>query len=153
MSNSEPSKTDPEQLRLQRRLVDLSLLRTRQSAERNYQTAERTLSVWIRTALGLMVFGIAIDRFGLILRRLPRTGVGPGTYSETLSKLAAIGLVGFGVLVAIITGLRFYGYARVYARDWPIPALHQPGLASFFAFAVALFGSFLFVIMLFYISF
>jgi len=55
-----------------RKLVELAQIRTQQSAERNYQNAERTLSVWMRTALATMIFGIAIDRLGLMLYEIPQ---------------------------------------------------------------------------------
>ncbi len=152
MSSPPSDNTESEILRYQRRLVDLALQRTRQSAERCYQNAERTLSVWIRTALGLMVFGIAIDRFGLVFRNMPKSINGVQTYPEALSKTVAVALVGGGVLVAVVSGIRFYAYARLYSRDYPIPALHQPTLTSFFAMMVACFGLFLFSIMLFFIG-
>ena len=63
----EPGPEQPEQLVLMQRMVDLSVERTRlaeqrteMSAERSYLNAERTLSVWIRTALAVMVVGIAV---------------------------------------------------------------------------------------------
>jgi hypothetical protein len=54
-----PEKTEPEQITIMKRLVEMS-------AERSYMNAERTLAVWVRTALALMIFGIAVDRFGLL---------------------------------------------------------------------------------------
>lgn len=46
--------------------TELATSRTALAATRTYLSAERTLSVWIRTSLAAMVFGIAIDRFGLM---------------------------------------------------------------------------------------
>ncbi|HEX5340185.1 MAG TPA: DUF202 domain-containing protein, partial [Gammaproteobacteria bacterium] len=60
-----------EQIALMQKLIELSAERSEMSAERSYMNAERTLSVWLRTALSLMIFGIAIDRFGLMLREAP----------------------------------------------------------------------------------
>jgi uncharacterized membrane protein YidH (DUF202 family) len=44
-----------------------SLDRSEMSEVRSYQNAERTLSVWVRTALALMICGLAIDRFGFVV--------------------------------------------------------------------------------------
>lgn len=68
-----PETVEPEQIALMKRLVELSVDRSQMSAERSYMNAERTLAVWIRTALALMVFGIAVARFGLLLRQMPAT--------------------------------------------------------------------------------
>lgn len=73
-------RPEPEQIALMKRLV-------RMSAERTQLSAERTLSVWVRTALALMVFGIVIDRFGLLLRRMP--GVSDHFSPNTVSTWGA----------------------------------------------------------------
>jgi hypothetical protein len=52
-----PEQTEPDQITLMKRLVELSQERSQMSSERTFMNAERTLSVWIRTALGLMIFG------------------------------------------------------------------------------------------------
>ena len=52
------------QVQVARKLVELSL-------QRSYMNTERTLAVWTRTALSLMIFGIAVDRFGLLMRHPP----------------------------------------------------------------------------------
>lgn len=151
MSDTQPHES--EQIRLTRQLVELAERRTEQSAERNYQNTERTLSVWIRTALALMVFGIAIDRLGLILNRLPGQSHHASVYPAGLSAICSIALVTLGVIVAVVSSARFYLYARTYARYYKIPPWHQPIIPSIFSILVAAFGFVLLVIMLYVISF
>lgn len=148
-----PEQNDPEQLVLMQRMVDLSVERTRMSAERSemsaersYLAAERTLSVWVRTALAMMVLGIAIDRFGLFLARATSASGPPG--SDTVPHGAGAALVALGVFMVTVTGIRFRSYAASYCRKHEIPAHHGPFLAPTFALLVALFGVGMFVFML-----
>lgn len=159
---------EPEQLSLMRRLVELaveqtalsvertaqsaersrmSLERSEMSAERSYMNAERTLSVWVRTALGLMICGLAVDRFGLFVVELP---VGPGDaahHSNVVSNWVGVALVALGVAMAVVTGWRFYAYAVAYRRQHRLPLRHGPFLAPFFALMVAVFGIAVLVVM------
>jgi putative membrane protein len=114
------------------------------SAERSYLNAERTLSVWIRTALAGMVVGIAVDRFGLFLLQ-NHGGRGPG---GTASDLLGAGLVALGVLIAVVPSVRFARYASVYVRTHTLPDHHGPFMAPAFAVLVALFGMVLLVLLL-----
>ncbi|HET7369719.1 MAG TPA: DUF202 domain-containing protein [Gammaproteobacteria bacterium] len=170
-----PDNDQSEQLRLMRQMVDLAVERTEMarertkmsgnrsemsadrsrmsaqrseySAERSYQNAERTLSVWIRTSLALMIFGIAIDRFGLMLRGLP--SLAPAVrHPNEMSTYTGAALVAFGVLMAVTTGIRFLAYVSVWRRSHEFPPRHGPYLAPFFALVVALFGIVLLLLML-----
>ncbi len=149
MSSPPPDTTESESIRQQRRLLGLSLQRTRQSAERCYQNAEQTLSSWVRSALALMVLGMGIDRFGLFLHHLPNNAPSAPVEADVLSRIVAMALVGAGTLIAVASSLRFHAYARVYSRDYRIPANPQPSLTRFFAYMVVCFGLCLFSIMLF----
>lgn len=140
--------TDSQQLAMMQQLVDMSADRSQMSAERSYMNAERTLSVWVRTALALMVFGVAIDRFGLLLRRMP--GTGGRLKPDMLSTWGGTGLVAFGVIMALTTGIRFLAYARDYRRNHDVPTHHGPFLAPFFALCVAVFGIALLLLLLFF---
>lgn len=121
------------------RLVELSY-------ERCYQNAERTLSVWIRTALALMIFGIAIDRFGLFLREQPQLGARALPHPDTVSMWVGAILVGLGVVMAVAMGIRFLMYAALYRHHHPWPVAHGPYLAATFDFLVAVFGIALLVV-------
>ncbi|HET7299432.1 MAG TPA: DUF202 domain-containing protein [Oleiagrimonas sp.] len=123
-----------------------------QSRRLVYFAAERTLSSWVRTALSLMVLGIALDRFGLLLHRIP----GGKAYGELhgnvlldgLSLWTGAGLVVMGIFMAAATGLRFLGYAHAWRRRHCLPPCHGPYLATFFALMTAVFGALLLALML-----
>ncbi|MGH3444716.1 MAG: YidH family protein [Nocardioidaceae bacterium] len=168
----EPGSEEPQQLVFMQRMVDLSIQRTtlaeqrtrmaehrtrlaeqrtdmaahrsEMSAERSYMNAERTLSVWIRTALAVMVVGIAVDRFGLFL---VRSHGEPGR-DGSASDMVGVGLVALGVLIAVSPSVRFGRYARVYRRTHTLPHHHGPFMAPAFAVLVALFGVVLLVLLL-----
>ncbi|MGH8150428.1 MAG: YidH family protein [Steroidobacteraceae bacterium] len=141
-----PDQSEPEQITLMKRLVELSQERSQMSSERTFMNAERTLSVWIRTALGLMIFGIAVDRFGLILRQLPQPPAHGHITSSDLSTWGGGALIVLGVLLAVSTGCRFALYAIAYRRVWRHPLRHGPYLGPIFAALVALLGIGLLVI-------
>lgn len=130
-----------KQLAMMQKLVEMS-------AQRTYMNAERTLSVWVRTALALMVFGIAMDRFALLLHRQPKVG-GPW-HPNLLSTWGGAALVTFGVIVAVTTGIRFLAYVVAYRRNHEVPTHHGPFLGPFFALSVAIFGIALLVLLLFF---
>lgn len=139
---------EPPQLVLMRRMLDLAVQRTElaaqrteMSAERSYLNVERTLSVWVRTALAVMVVGIAVDRFGLFLRE------NSGARGVT-SDLVGAGLVALGVLVAVVPSVRFARYSRAYLRTHSLPQHHGPFMAPAFAGLVALAGIVLLVLLL-----
>jgi inner membrane protein YidH len=75
---------------------------------RDHLANERTFLAWVRTAIGIIVFGFAIGRFGLALRQLAAaqhqqlqsTGMG-------LSVWFGSGAMLFGVVVAVSALLRF----------------------------------------------
>jgi putative membrane protein len=150
-SPSENAPNMPEQIVLMQRLVDLSVERTRlseqrseMSAERSYLNAERTLSVWIRTALAVMVVGIAVDRFGLFLLQ----NQGERARDATASDVVGAALVVLGVLIAVVPSVRFARYSSAYCRTHTLPLHHGPFMAPAFAALVALFGVVLLVLLL-----
>jgi uncharacterized membrane protein YidH (DUF202 family) len=102
------------------------------------------LSVWIRTALAVMVVGIAIDRFGLVLLEQPGEPRAP----DTASTWIGAAMVGLGVLMAVLTGVRFWRYAATYRREHTVPYHHGPFLAPSFAALVVIFGLALFALLL-----
>src|SRR5579883_794958 len=118
------------------------------SAERSYMNAERTLSVWVRTALGLIICGLAVDRFGLFLVELP-LGVGqPGHYSNAVSNWIGVALVALGVALALAVGVRFVLFAIAFGREYRRPGFHEPVLGPFFALMVAVFGLAVLIVLL-----
>lgn len=135
-----PENNEPEQIKMMRRLVEMS-------AQRTYLNSERNLLVWIRTSLSLMIFGIAVDRFGLLLRRLPLPPPGMHTGHDILSASGGEALVALGMLMALISGFRYLTYARSYRRTHAWPYRHGPNFGFVSALLVAVFGVALLVIM------
>jgi len=124
-----------------KRLVELSQIRTAQSAQRSYQNAERTLSVWIRTAIGAMIFGIAIDRLGLMAYEIPQyTGARFHT-SDMPFLMMGVALTAYSIVMALTFGIRFLVYARHYKEQYPIPDFHHEWPPAIAAFMVAVFGA------------
>lgn len=132
--------TEPEQITIMKRLVEMS-------AERSYMNAERTLAVWTRTALGSMIFGIALDRFGLILRQMPLPQTHGHLTTHDLSSWGGGALIAFGVVMALTTGARFLAFSVAHRRMHEPPPYHGPYLGPAFALLVALFGIALLVIL------
>ena len=135
---------DPHSLQVQvaRQLVELSL-------QRSYMNTERTLAVWTRSALSLMIFGIAVDRFGLLMRHPPWHVEDTGQLlPNSLSTLGGVVLVALGVLILLAAGFRFLAYGRAWYRANPLKvAYHTPWLAFTFTMLMALFGIALLVVL------
>lgn len=144
MDNSSADK----QLELMNQLVELSKDRSQMSAERSYMNAERTLSVWIRTALGAMIFGLAIDRFGLMLRELPATGGQELHQTGMLTHIAGFVLMIYSMIIAFSSAIRYRSYCREYRKQFKVPLYHGTNLPSFYAFMIVCFGAGLLVLMI-----
>lgn len=123
-------------------LVELSL-------QRSYMNTERTLAVWTRTALSLMIFGIAVDRFGLLMNHPPWHVLHPAELMPNpLSTLGGAALVGLGVLILLAAGFRFLLYGLKWHRENPRHVwYHTPWLAFSFAMLIAVFGIALLVVL------
>lgn len=123
-------------------LVELSL-------QRSYMNTERTLAVWTRTALSLMIFGIAVDRFGLLLNHPPwHVTQAADLLPNPLSTLGGVVLVALGVLILFATGFRFLAYGLKWHRENPRHVwYHTPWLAFTFSMLMAAFGIALLVVL------
>jgi uncharacterized membrane protein YidH (DUF202 family) len=141
----------PQQIQMMQRMVALSekltalsMERSEMSEVRSYHNAERTLAMWVRTALSLMIVGLAIDRFGLLLYHAPGGPHGNplphGLLVDDASTATCVALIGLGILMVLVTGFRFLAYAKTWGGRHRFPAYHGPYLAPFFAVMVALFG-------------
>lgn len=147
--------TEPEQIAIMERMLKqverqtaMSAERSEQSATRSYMNAERTLSVWTRTALSLMVFGIAVDRFGLLLRHEPWPHPGNPILLSPLSTLGGVILIALSVFMMLTCTIRYALYARTWGRVHQWPPHHGPYLAFSFGVLVTLCGIALLVVLL-----
>jgi uncharacterized membrane protein YidH (DUF202 family) len=134
--------TDNPQVSAVRELVELSL-------QRSYMNTERTLAVWTRTALSLMIFGITVDRFGLLMRHPPwHVTDFSQLLPNPLSTLGGVVLVALGVLMLLASGFRFIAYGRRWYRENPRHVwYHSPWLAFTYAMLMAAFGIVLLVVL------
>ena len=113
---------------------------------RVFFAAERTLLAWTRTALALMAFGFAIERFALFVSMMhaPSTNVGAlhARYGE--SFWVGVALIALGSLAVVFAVLQ---YRRVLATLKPveIPDGYMVGLAPWSALAVSAIGVLLIV--------
>ncbi|HEX7339555.1 MAG TPA: DUF202 domain-containing protein [Rhodanobacteraceae bacterium] len=139
----ETTSLHAQQLSAIHELVELSL-------QRSYMNTERTLAVWTRTALSLMIFGIAVDRFGLLMSHppwhVPRVSE---LLPNPLSTLGGVVLVAMGVIILIAAGTRFLAYGLRWYRENPRHVwYHTPWLAFSFAMLMTAFGVALLVALL-----
>jgi len=144
MQAQRPQGDDAHGLQVQvaRELVELSL-------QRSYMNTERTLAVWTRTALSLMIFGIAVDRFGLLMNHPPWHVLDTRQLlPNPLSTLGGMVLVALGVVILLAAGFRFLAYGLQWYRHNPrkVP-FHTPWLAFTFAMLMAAFGIALLVVL------
>ncbi len=122
---------------------------TELSMQRSYMNTERTLATWTRTALGLMIFGIAVDRFGELMRHPPwHVSAHAAIWPRLLSTGSGVALVALGTLMLLATGIRFLLYGLRWHREtrrhvW----YHTPWLAFSFAMGMAAMGIGLLVVM------
>ena len=79
--------------------------------------AERTFLAWIRTGIALMGFGFVVARFGLFLRELTLAGTHQHLPSTGFSLPIGIGLIGFGILVNIVSVIRHRRYIAAIDRN------------------------------------
>lgn len=134
------------QLEGMEKLIELSKMRTDFSAGRSYMNSERTLSVWIRTALTTMVFGVAISRLDVLYIQMD---VQSDKYAhiEFLTQAIGFGLVLLSIFMALTSGLRYVAYTKDYKKDYPFPAHHNAWLPATYAAMTVVFGVVLLILM------
>ena len=84
---------------------------------RIYMAAERTFLAWIRTGIALMGFGFVVARFGLFLRELTLAGTHQPSASTGFSLPIGIGLIGFGIVVNLVSIVRHRRYIAAIDRN------------------------------------
>lgn len=105
---------------------------------RVFFAAERTLLAWNRTALALMAFGFAIERFGLFLKMLIQP---PNPPPDTLlSFWLGTALVALGSLAAVLATLQYRKVLKL-LPPIEIPSRYWANLAAVVTLAVAVLGA------------
>ncbi|MDE1931288.1 MAG: DUF202 domain-containing protein [Alphaproteobacteria bacterium] len=133
--------TESDSLSPTRQMLAMSEVLVWRNAERSLMNAERTLSVWVRTALGLMIGGLAFERFG-VARVWLANGPWPGLrMSNELPAWIGVALVAIGAAAALTAGLRFHAVAAKYRSRYAPPFHHGPALGTAFAAALAALGA------------
>ena len=106
---------------------------------RIYMAAERTFLAWIRTGIALMGFGFVVARFGLFLRELTIAGTHDQVPNTGFSLPIGIGLIGFGVIVNIVSVIRHRRYIDAIDRN-DFRSAFGSTFAIWVAFLLALVG-------------
>lgn len=73
-----------------------------------YQSNERTLLAWIRTGIGIMVFGFVAVKFSLFIKQLPTKYLAETTVpGSNFSIYLGIGLLVTGALMILLSYIRY----------------------------------------------
>ncbi len=84
---------------------------------RIYMAAERTFLAWIRTGIALMGFGFLVARFGLFMRELTLAGTHQQSANPSFSLPIGIGLIGFGIVINVVSVVRHRRYIAAIDRN------------------------------------
>lgn len=89
-----------------KKLIELNSSDSQNSLKRTFLSAERTHAAWIRTAISTMTFGIAIDKFGLLLFEISPNyeNMGNGVLN---TQIIGASLVALSIIIALGTGIRY----------------------------------------------
>lgn len=106
---------------------------------RVFFAAERTLLAWNRTALALMAFGFAIERFALFVAMMHNPQAVSAQVGHGSSFWIGVALIALGSLAVTLAVVQ---YRRVLATLKPveIPDGYMAGLASWSSLAVGAIG-------------
>ena len=113
---------------------------------RVFFAAERTLMAWTRTAIALMAFGFAIERFGLFMQMLL---LSQGDYVQrTGSFWVGVSFISLGAIVAVLSVVQYQGVLKT-LKPIEIPEGYWVNLGAYTnlllaGFGIAILGYFLF---------
>lgn len=132
------------QIALLQFLVEESEKRSQWSAARSYLNSERTLMVLVHASIAMMIFGIAIGRFGLLLHREPW----PTVHSVfTASAWGSVALIALGIVTALVAGIRYLPFIAAYRHNEHMPLRFGASLPAVFALLLAVYGMVLLVML------
>ncbi|HEX7381980.1 MAG TPA: DUF202 domain-containing protein [Nevskiaceae bacterium] len=115
-----------------------------------YMNVDRTLATWTRTALALIVFGIVVDRYGLLLTHARLAHVGTRLASNPVSSVGGMVAVALGLFVVVTAAVRHQACRAAWNRRYGSDQHFGPWLAFPFAVMVAAVGSALLVLLLWF---
>jgi len=93
---------------------------------RVYLAAERTFLAWVRTSLALMGFGFLIARFGLLIRETDVVVQPPEhAHRPTLSPWLGFTMICFGVVVCVVSALRYRAYIQALEAGVANPSVNS----------------------------
>ena len=95
---------------------------------RVHMANERTFLSWIRTSIGIMVFGFVVEKFALFIKEvsyvLGRSTIGKAVPpSHGYSAIFGIFLVSLGTLMALLAFIRYKKVERQIDQDTYQPSL------------------------------
>jgi putative membrane protein len=95
---------------------------------------ERTFLAWVRTAVAIMAFGFAIERFDLFLQRAaPQLALKQfAPHGQAVANAAGLALILLGVAITAIAGFRFMRTSKEIDAEETVPS---PGERFDFALA------------------
>lgn len=84
----------------------------RQGSTGDHLANERTYLAWIRTSIGIIAFGFVVERFALFMKQMSvilgtTTLETPASPASGYSVVVGIFLVGLGILLALLSFLRY----------------------------------------------
>ena len=104
---------------------------------RVFFAAERTLMAWTRTAIALMAFGFAVERFGLFLYMFLLT---QGDHARrTGSFWVGVSFIFFGAAVAVVSVVQYRGVLKT-LKPVEIPQGYWVNTGVYTNLLLAIFG-------------
>ena len=104
------------------------------------------VTLWMNSS-DWAALGFVIDRFGLILHRLPAVSAAPPLWPRVLSAWGGSILIGMGVAMALAAGVRYLRFAIEYHRNGATRVRHGILIGALFSLLLALFGLVLIVLL------
>jgi hypothetical protein len=141
-----PELSEHQHIALMQSMVETSASNAQRSAGNCYANSERNLSTLIHTAVMLMILGLAVDR-NLWLSQLPP--LHGHLIADTFTSWNGAALIGLGMLMALVGGLRFVPFVIVYHKNQQLSLGFGMFLPTLFALFVSGIGAVLLIAIFF----